>query len=57
MPYPHLTQFETLDSRRRRALGIPDEPSRAAVARAGVRRGVALLGRLRRRPPSAAGAI
>jgi hypothetical protein len=57
MPYPHLIQFETLDSRRRRALGLPDVPSRAAVARAEVRRGVALLGRLRRTPLSAAGAI
>jgi hypothetical protein len=57
MPYPPLIQFETLDNRRRRALGIRDEQSRAAVARAEVRPRGALLGRLRRRRRPAAGAI
>jgi hypothetical protein len=57
MSYPHLIQFETLDRRRRRAVGSADVPSRAAVVRAHARRGVARLRRLGRAPQCASGEI
>ena len=50
MPYPHVTQFETLDLRRRIALASP-EPVRASAPR----RRRPLRARLRRR--AAAGCV
>jgi hypothetical protein len=57
MPYPHVTQFETLDRRRRHTLDTAEVPTRAAVRAAGPRRGFARLWRVRRTPRCAAGAV
>lgn len=57
MSYPHVTQFETLDRRRRHALDTADAPTRAAVQPAGPVRGLTRLWRGRRTPRCAAGAV
>jgi hypothetical protein len=49
MPYPHVTQFETL-ARGRRIVGAAEMPSRAAAHPARPRRGLPRPGRLRRTP-------
>ena len=56
MPYPHVTQFETLD-RRRLVVDGAEVPSPAAVLLAHARRVVARLGRLGRTPRCASGAV
>jgi len=57
MPYPHVIQFETLDGRRRRALGTPDVPTRAGARPSRLRRGRPRLWRLRPNPRCASGAV
>ena len=57
MPYPHVTQFETLDRRRRHTLDTADAPTRSAVQPLGRVRGLAHLWRGRRTPRCAAGAV
>lgn len=51
MPYPHVTQFETLDLRRRQVLGTGEALARRALRR-GRRR--SRLTRLRRARPCGA---
>jgi hypothetical protein len=57
MPYPHVTQFETLDRRRHLVVDGAEVPSPAAVLLACARRVVARLGRLGRTPRCASGAV
>jgi hypothetical protein len=46
MPYPHVTQFETLDRRRQLALETADVPVRASLRPARPRLGALRLWRL-----------
>ena len=57
MPYPHVIQFETLDGRRRRALGTPDVPTRAGARPSRLRRGRPRLWRMRPNSRCASGAV
>lgn len=50
MPYPHVTQFETLDRRRRQTIATADMSTRRAVRPGRPRRVLPLLLRLRRPP-------